>query len=169
MSAEPGFDPELAHKQFSVGCFNAAWDLIDRGERTAADELEMLQRAMASLWQWTQRPDCTARHLSIGYWQVSRVLSLIGEGALARRYGEACLEASRAEEPFFLGYAYESCARAAIILQEAEAARHLLDKARECLPLIEEAGSRDQLALDLQSLAESPLLKQVTNTESVCG
>lgn len=104
MSAEPVFDSELAHTRFSVECFNSTWELIDKKERTPDEDLMMLARAIASLWHWTQRPDCTPRNLSIGYWQVSRVCALIGDGTLARHYAEACLRFSRDEGPFFLGF-----------------------------------------------------------------
>ena len=154
MSAEPVFDPELAHTHFSVECFNATWELIDKKERTPDEDLVMLGRAMASLWHWTQRPDCTARNLSIGYWQVSRVCALIGEGTLARRYAEACLRFSRDEGPYFLGYAYECLARSAKLSHTPDEALHFLAEARRCAQLVEEAEERIQLEQDLDSLAD---------------
>ena len=34
MTSAPSFDVEAAHRYYSVHCFNAAWDLLDKEERT---------------------------------------------------------------------------------------------------------------------------------------
>ncbi len=70
-------EPE-PHRYFSAQCFNRAWELIRRIDRTELESEQMLLLAQASLWHWTQRPDCTPRNLSIGYWQLSRVFALLG-------------------------------------------------------------------------------------------
>ena len=41
----------------------------------------MILYALASLWHWTQRPDCSTTNLSIGYWQAASVYALAGEMA----------------------------------------------------------------------------------------
>ena len=63
----PDFDSAKAHQHFSAHCFNSAWELIDKPERTPEENEQMIQRTMASLWHWTQREDCTNQKLSIGY------------------------------------------------------------------------------------------------------
>ena len=74
------FDPAKAHN-FSAHCFNIEWELIDKPERTPAENEQMILYALASLWHWTQRPDCSTTNLSIGYWQAARVYALAGEMA----------------------------------------------------------------------------------------
>ena len=64
MAESTGFDIEHAHKYFSVNCFNLTWELIDKPDRTPKDNEQMVRLAQASLWHWTQRPDCTrAKHV----------------------------------------------------------------------------------------------------------
>ncbi|MBL8850512.1 MAG: hypothetical protein JNG89_12600, partial [Planctomycetaceae bacterium] len=50
-------DRAAAHRQFSGECFNRTWELIDKQDRTPADDEQMLLRSLASLWHWTQRAD----------------------------------------------------------------------------------------------------------------
>ena len=69
----------------------------------------MLLLNLASLWHWTQRPDCTPGNLSNGYWQLSRIYALLGQADAAQQYGQLCLKSSQGEGtlPFHLGYAYD--------------------------------------------------------------
>jgi len=101
-----------AHEHFSVACFNEAWALLDRTDRSSEDDQRMIELCLASLWHWTQRDDCSATNMSIGYWQASRVYATVGFASEARRYATLCLEASNRPNvpPFYAGYAYEALA-----------------------------------------------------------
>ena len=128
MADKPGFDADYAHKYFSANCFNMAWNLIEKPERSHDDDQQMIRLAQASIWHWTQRPDCTANNLSIGYWQLSRVYSLLDEPDNARKYAQLCLEITPTDDAFLLGYAYEALARAEAIAGNHDAAKdHLAD------------------------------------------
>lgn len=94
---ESGLDLQTAHEHFAVSCFNAAWGLIDKPERSVEDEERMLQLAVASAWHGSQQKDRTDQSRSIAYWQTSRVHALCGRGPEAVRYGRLCLDASQAE------------------------------------------------------------------------
>jgi len=150
MTDTPDLQP--FHKQFSVGCFNSTWDLIDKTDRTSPDEITMLLRAMTSLWHWTQRADCTPRNLSVGYWQVSRVLTLIGQGDLAWKFAELCCDSSSPDEPFYLAYAHEALARAASLLGHTDAARHHLAEAHRLAETVPDPTDREPLLKDLASI-----------------
>ena len=113
MPKTPSFDVEAAHRYFSANCFNRAWDLIDKPDRSVEEERMLVLLSQASLFHWSQRPDNNNQSMSIGYWQASRVQALLGNAAEARRYAGICLEYSHDLEPFYLGYAYEALARAA--------------------------------------------------------
>ena len=104
----PDFDPAPAHKFFSAHCFNSTWELIDQPERTPEENEQMIQRAQASLWHWSHRPDCTHQNRSIGYWQISRVYALCNEPKNARKYAQLCLDITPADDAFCLGYAHEA-------------------------------------------------------------
>lgn len=149
MSDEPTFDVQAAHRYFSTECFNRAWDLIEQEDRTPEDEDEMLNLSIASLWHWTQRPDFSAKQRSLGYWQVSRIYAITGRPQNATWYAERCLEATEDAElpPFYLGYAYEAMARAAMASRDRRAAMEYIAKARK-LAQQEESEEDRQLLLD---------------------
>lgn len=145
-------DQAAAHRYFSVHCFNSVWGLLDKTDRNTADNEQMVALAHASVWHWTQRDDCTARNLSIGYWQLSRVYAVIGHGERARHYGQLCLDVSRDDEPFYLGYAYEALARAAAVLNDAKLTSGYLLKARDLAAAVKDVDDRKALETDLDSI-----------------
>lgn len=145
-------DQAAAHRFFAVNCFNSVWGLLDRADRNAADNEKMVALAHASVWHWTQRDDCTPRNLSIGYWQLSRVYAVIGHGERARHYGQLCLDVSRDDEPFYLGYAYEALGRAAAVLNDAKLTSGYLLKARDLAAAVKEGDDRQALEADLDSI-----------------
>jgi hypothetical protein len=151
--AEPsGFDPAAAHRYFAAYCFNAAWDLIEKEGRSARDDEMMVALSQASIFHWSQRPDCTDRNLSIGYWQASRVQSLIGNAAEALRLGEICLGYSQGLPPYLVAYAHEALARAHRQMAQPDQAAAHLAAARDQLPLIKTQEDRDRLAADLDEI-----------------
>ncbi len=141
-----------AHQYFSVQCFNDTWNYIDKKERTDEENEKMIELAMASLWHWTQREDCTQQNLSIGYWQVSRVYALAGQAGNAVRYGNLCLEVSQGEDipAFCVGYAYEALARAEFVAGNKTASAAHLKKANEAA---EKVGKKDDRQMLLDDLA----------------
>lgn len=152
MANKPEFDPAAAHKYFSAECFNRAWDLIEKPDRTPDEDEAMIRLNQASLYHWSQREDCTGRNLSIGYWQTARIYALLGQADNARRYGELCLRYSQDEGAFLLGYAYEALARAESVAGESEKAAKYLQNARRCLPQIADSEDREQLEEDLKTV-----------------
>jgi hypothetical protein len=142
-----------AHEHFSTDCFNRCWTLIDKPSRSEAETLEMLALAQASFWHWSQRPDHAGKRLSVGYWQLSRVHALAGEGTLAKRYAERCLGASEGLKPFYLAYAHEALARAAAVAGDvAGRDRHAAEARRLCAEVADPA-ERDLVLQDLERLA----------------
>jgi hypothetical protein len=147
-------DDAKVHENFSVYCFNTAWDLMDKTERTSAEDEDMLRLSMASCWHWTQRPDCTNQHLSIGYWQISRIHSMLGRSIEARRYGELCLAVSHddAVAPFALAYAYEALARASAIAKNEARKLEYIDLANKVIETISDADTQKMLLDDLATI-----------------
>jgi hypothetical protein len=150
-SSQP-FDSSAAHRFFSAHCFNEAWALIDKPNRTEEENRLMLAVSFASLWHWSRRDDCVPRNLSIGYWQVSRIFALLGDSANARRYGDACMEHSLSESPFFLAYAHEALARAAALDGDSNRCAQHLTEARQLASQIADAEERAALEKDLRSI-----------------
>ncbi|MEZ5387985.1 MAG: hypothetical protein R3F13_20960 [Prosthecobacter sp.] len=140
------------HKKLSAECFNRTWELLDKKERTHEEEERMISLAHASLTHWRMRDDCTDQNLSIGYWQISRVYAVLGQGENARRYAELCLAASGKEPPFYLGYAHEALARAAQLNKDRAAFDTHLAEAKTLAAKVSEADERKMLEDDLESL-----------------
>jgi hypothetical protein len=152
MPAAPGFDLAEAHRFFAADCFNRAWDLIEKPDRTPEDDRTMAALSRASIYHWSQRPDCTDRNRSVGYWQASRIQSLIGNGREALRLSEICLSYSADLPPFFIAYAHEALARALVQLDRRDDAGRHLAATREQLPLVKTQEDRDRLNADLGEL-----------------
>jgi hypothetical protein len=146
-------DLTAAHEYFSRTCFNRAWDLIVKAGRTAEEDEEMIRLNQASLWHWTQRPDCTPRNRAVGFWQASRIHAILGHVGEATRYARLCLAASiETGDAFLLGYAEEAFARAAFVGGDrATAAKHVA-RAHELVATVENPKDRDLLLDDLTSL-----------------
>ncbi|MCH7762611.1 MAG: hypothetical protein IIB95_02570 [Candidatus Marinimicrobia bacterium] len=140
------------HKHFSIHCFNKAWELIDKTDRSEEETEEMVHYAMASLFHWSKREDCTERHKSIGCRQVSRCYALAGDLDQAERYGKLCLEFSENEEPFYLGYAHETLARVhALNGNTKEKGKHL-NIARSLSETIKDKEEKELLLADLKTI-----------------
>lgn len=154
MTKQPDFDLAVAHRHFAVECFNGAWDLIDKTGRTEEEDEEMLRLSLASIWHWTQRKDCTPTNLSVGYWQISRIYTLLGQVENARRYGRLCLEIGQVQgvEPFALGYAYEALARAEMVASNRAEMEAYLQRARSVCETMTDEEDRQQLLNDLETI-----------------
>jgi len=154
MVGKPEFDLQKAHRFFAAECFNRAWDLIDKTDRTPDEDEQMIQLSLASAWHWTQRDDCTATNLSVAYWQVSRIHAILGQADNARRYGQLCLAVSQAEDvlPFYLGYAYEALARAESVAGNGQQRDAYLAAAREVAGRMPDPDARKALLDDLATI-----------------
>ena len=149
MNKKPDFDLEAAHRYFSAHCFNSAWDLIDKIERTLEEDERMIQLNQASMWHWSQRDDCSDKNLSVGYWQAARIRALLGQADEARRYGQLSLQYSKNLEPFYKGYAYEALARAEQVAGNLKKIREYADEARRLAEQVSDAEDRKLLMDDL--------------------
>jgi hypothetical protein len=149
---QPDFDIAAAHKYFSAYCFNTAWDYIDKPNRTSEDDQTMIQLCLAALWHWSQRPDCSPRSLAIGYWQASRIYSLLGQVNNARRYALLSLEVSQNEEPFYIGYAYEALARAELVAGNRQQMQDYLEKAQKFAAQVTDPEEKQLLDADLETI-----------------
>jgi hypothetical protein len=154
MPEAPEFDLQDAHRYYSVYCFNQAWGLINKPERTPQEDETMLQLAMASLWHWNQRVDCTPQNQSIGYWQISHIYSLLGQVENARHYGQMNLQVAQLPgvASFALGYAYESLARAESAAENKELMQQYLQAALQVAERMTDLEDKEQLLADLDTI-----------------
>jgi hypothetical protein len=152
MASSPNFDLAAAHQYFAADCFNKAWDLLDKLERSAEEDRLMVLLNQASIWHWLNRPDCRADNLSVGYWQASRIQAVLGRADEARRQAEICLSNSHELPPFYLGYAHVAFARAEFIAGHPDQGRKRLETALELAARVEDEEERRLFQNDLEAL-----------------
>jgi hypothetical protein len=154
MAIQPSFDVVAAHKFFAADCFNKTWDLMDKAQRTPAEDEQMLFLTMASAWHWSQRADCTDENRSVAYWQIARVYTLLKQTDNARRYGQLCLEASQGDgvPSYCLGYAYEALARAEMAAGDHAKMAEYVAQARAVTERMQDAEAKKMILDDLATI-----------------
>ena len=101
------------HRILAVNYFNAAWDLIDRTERTPREDRDMVTLAFASRQHWHEAGG-TEENLAVADWQVAHAASLAGWPDIALAFAQAAVDrAESADLPAWLkASAHEGLARA---------------------------------------------------------
>ncbi len=154
MAPEQNFDLQAAHRYFSVDCFNRAWELIEKPERTSEEDESMIQLSLTSAWHWSQRGDCLAGNRSVAYWQISHIYALLGQANNAQRYASLCLDFSQGEGtlPYHQAYAYEALARAEAVAGNADTMQMYLDAARQVAERMGDLEAKQWLLNDLETI-----------------
>ncbi|KGX92864.1 hypothetical protein N781_13305 [Pontibacillus halophilus JSM 076056 = DSM 19796] len=149
---------DIPHRVIAAKTFNEVWDLLDKPTRTEAEDQEMVHLCHTSLWHWTQVPTHTDQHLSIGYWQLSRVYSVIQEGERALHYAKQSHHYSvRGQlDSFYKGYSLEALARSASLLGLSEAEEYLKE-AFTYANEVSDSGNQTLLLEDLEELSSNAL------------
>lgn len=115
-------DP-MAERALAVSLFNEVWDLLDRTDRTRADDQAMLHAAHASCYHWSRVGG--PEQFAVGEWQCSRVYAVLGLGDAAMWHAQRCLELCEEYgfENFIPASAHEALARAWCVLGDFDAAK----------------------------------------------
>jgi DNA-binding transcriptional MerR regulator len=150
-AASAELDP-ATQRALAVALFNRVWELLEKGDRTAVDDQELVNSAHASRLHWTSIG--TPRHLAIGDWQISRVYSTLGRPEPAVHHARLCLENATlvTDEPWLLSSAYEGLARAYAAAGDSAAATEWKDKAVAQLELVTDPDDREIVEQDITSL-----------------
>jgi hypothetical protein len=139
-------------------CFNKAWDYLDKKDRGADDEQQMLHMAHASRYHWGFVG--TASNLAVSDWQISRVYAALNQPHLALHFAKSALERmekNNLQETLHTGY--EGMARAHAIAKDYPSARNYIKKAREQLEKVTGLGDEDKKIY----------LDQIRETEDLIG
>ncbi|MGD8456354.1 MAG: hypothetical protein PVF83_08225 [Anaerolineales bacterium] len=154
MTDKLDFNVDAAYKHFSAACFNEAWELLDKPDRTTEEDEQMLRLSMASHWHWTQREDCANTNISVSYWQTSRVFAVLGQAENAKRYAEMCLAVSQGDDipPFYLGYAYEALARAELVAGNRKQMTQHLKEVQKAAEKVTDSEEKKWLLDDLATI-----------------
>ena len=144
-------DP-ATERALAADLFNHTWTLLERADRTAAQDDEMVHAAHASRHHWGRVGD--AGQWAVGEWQVARVYSVLGRAEPALHHARRSLELCQANGlgGFHLAAAYEGLARAHLAAGEAAAMRDWKAKATAALAGIADADDREIVANDIATL-----------------
>lgn len=112
----------------------------------------MLHSAHASALHWTRVG--TARHVSIGEWQVSRVYAVLRRSEPALHHAARSLAIANRSRlaPFYVAYGHEAMARAHGVAGHARPRDRHLRAARRLVPKVRDADDRRMLLEDLATV-----------------
>ncbi len=144
---------DVDHRRLGVDLFNHTWTLLEKADRTPAEDDELLHATHASAYHWSRvgAPENLAR----GEWQVSRVNAVLGRAEAAIHHARRCLDhcLEHAIGDWDLAYAYEALARAHKVAGDDAEYRRNLELARDAGTRIAEDEDREHLERDLADLA----------------
>jgi hypothetical protein len=142
------------HRRFAKELFNGTWDLIDKADRSADDDVAMFVSAAASRWHWGQVGG--TKEVAISDWQVAHVASLLGFGDVALRFASRSLEAVTAEhfDGWQLAAAHGGMARAFAASGDAEGRARHVAAAEEALAHEADEEERELIASQLATVPE---------------
>jgi hypothetical protein len=143
-----------AQRQLGVDCFNRAWTLMEKQDRTREEDDEMLHCAHASAYHWHQIG--TAANRARGEWQCSRVYAVLGRSEPALAHARRCLEIVETSptemEEFDLPAAYEALARAHSTAGELAESRRYVELGRGVTAKIADEEERKHMEADFATI-----------------
>jgi DNA-binding transcriptional MerR regulator len=142
------------HRRLGVDLFNKTWTLMEKENRSLAEDDELIHCAHASAYHWLQVG--TAANRARSEWQCSRVYTVLGRPEPALFHARRCLElvkgSPEAMEQFDLPGALEALARAHALAGNEAEARHWLERGRSEAAKIEDEDDRVIIEADLASI-----------------
>ncbi|MBM84088.1 MAG: hypothetical protein CMJ78_26340 [Planctomycetaceae bacterium] len=141
---EPPFNVDQAHKWFAIEFNNAAWDALEKADRSAEESDVMVHLAHASTFHW--RKIGTDVEYQRGLCLVAQAHAAAGDGAVAVRYAERCLGILNQQPDKFadwdVAFSYDALARAHAAAANTEAATTAKQQAEDAGNAI--AGDEDK-------------------------
>jgi hypothetical protein len=152
MSTEKLAITPAVHRQLAVDLFNHTWTLLDKSDRSPAEDETMIHAAHASAYHWLQVG--TPLNFERSDWQLSRVYAVLDRPEPALHYAHHCLEICRVESigDFDLAFAYEALARAYATNQDHDQSQQYLKLAKEAGEQIGEEDDRQYFFAELATV-----------------
>jgi hypothetical protein len=130
------FTLDEAHQYFAQSSNGRVWELLQKQERSQAENDEMLHAAHACAYHW--KFVGAPVHQQRGEWLLSHVHVMLGHAPEAVRHAERCFELTESHKDFMkdfdIAYAFEGMARAHAMIGDQKLAE-------EFLVLAQQAGS----------------------------
>jgi hypothetical protein len=149
---ESSLSPEK-EKAVAVGCFNGAWQLLEKDDRTADEDALMVHMAHSSTYHWGNVG--TEVNQVRGEWQCSRVYAVLGRAEPALYHAERALDICRAANigDFDIAFCYEALARAYAVAGDHERKARWLAAGHAALDGIAADEDRALVLTDLETVA----------------
>jgi DNA-binding transcriptional MerR regulator len=147
----PEIDPATRRK-LAADLFNHTWTLLEKPDRTTAEDDEMIHSAHASRFHWGEVGEPV--NLARGEWQCARVYSVLGRAEPALYHARRCLEINEAagSADWDIAAAYEGMARAYLAGGDAEQVAHWKARAIAALDGIADRDDREIIEGDIATL-----------------
>jgi hypothetical protein len=126
VSDEPEF---LDHRRLAAALFNGTWELMDKQDRTPADDDRMLHMAHASRHHWGEVGN--EANVVRGEWQCSRVYAVLRRPEPCLHHAERALALCRENDlaDWDLAFCHEALARGYAVAGDHERARSSAERA----------------------------------------
>jgi DNA-binding transcriptional MerR regulator len=146
-------DPTTRRK-LAADLFNHTWTLLEKSDRTAAEDDEMIHGAHASRYHWGEVQVGERVNLARGEWQCSRVYAVLGRAEPALWHARRCLAINEANgvADWDIAAAYEAMARAHLVAGDTAQVALWKAKATAALEAIADKDDRDVIEGDLATL-----------------
>jgi len=150
-AAPTEIDPTTRRK-LVADLFNHTWTLLEKPDRTQAEDDEMIHSAHASRFHWGEVGEGV--NLARGEWQCSRVYAALGRPEPALWHARRCVEINEANAiaDWDIASAYEAMARAYLAAGDLEQVDMWKAKATAALDGIADKDDREVIEGDLATL-----------------
>jgi len=132
------------HEALAKTIHGEVWRLLEKPDRSPADDERMVHAAHASCYHWLLAG--TPMHHQRGEWLIARVSTVLGHREAAERHTRRCLSLTEAHrdlmQDFDLGFAHELAARTAALVGDRPRAMDFIGKARAAGLAIADAEDR---------------------------
>jgi DNA-binding transcriptional MerR regulator len=141
-------------RQLAKELFNHTWTLLEKAQRTAAEDDEMIHSAHASRYHWGEVGVGEPVNLARGEWQCSRVYAVLGRAEPALWHARRCVALNEAGgyADWDIASAYEAMARSYLAAGDLAEMAAWKEKATAALDGIADKDDRDLIEGDLATL-----------------
>lgn len=152
-SSDDGLAPDR-HRELAVATNNTIWPLLARADRTSLEDEELLRRAYAAAFHWSQTPNASPENEIRANYMIGKAWLALGAPGQGLAYGDRMIEDCLTHRigDFDLAYAHELRARALLAIGREDEGREAL--ARALSVEIIDAEDRAIVEQDLADLTE---------------
>ena len=148
------------HKKVGIALFNETWDLMEKENRSAQDDEQLLNIAYSSTYHWSKVGNPI--NLQRSQWQLSRVYCELDRAEPAMYHARRCLYyteqmqdsnlSNKGFADFDLAFAYEAVARAATLLKDRQTYENYYTYAKAAGSKIKEKDDREWFDKQLSTI-----------------